>query len=540
MEKTFDTLQEMLYQSIEKHSKRDCLSFVDETPLSYADFGKEVFKLSSALIESGIKKGDKIAILSHNMPNWGVAYFATLNVGGITVPLMPDFSETEIENIVEHSEAKAVFVSDRLASKLNNCNISKEITVTNIDRLDVFSNQFPTTKEVSFDKVLPSDIATIVYTSGTTGKSKGVVLTHENLVEEIIMVSHLQLVTYTDVYLSLLPLSHTYECSLGLLTNIMAGSSTFYLQKPPTPSILLPALKKVKPTMILSVPLIIEKIFKNTILPKFTATPLLRSLYKIPFFRKLMHRKACNELVKVFGGNIKFFGIGGAKLSQQVEQFLIEGKSFPYAIGYGLTETAPLIAGVNPSMVKIGSTGPALRGVQLKIHDPKPQTGEGEIWVKGANVMQGYYKEEEITKTVFEDGWFKTGDLGVIDKNGFLSIKGRLKNVIIGASGENIYPEDIESVINSHKLVNESIVIEEKGNLVAMVQLNKEELEKLYKHWKEEWSEKTDKMMIELKEYVNSKVNKFSKIHSVTTVTFDLERTATQKVKRFKYTKTDN
>lgn len=253
-----------------------------------------------------------------------------------------------------------------------------------------------------------------------------------------------------------------------------------------------------------------------------------------------MHRKACNELVKVFGGNIKFFGIGGAKLSQQVEQFLIEGKSFPYAIGYGLTETAPLIAGVNPSMVKIGSTGPALRGVQLKIHDPKPQTGEGEIWVKGANVMQGYYKEEEITKTVFEDGWFKTGDLGVIDKNGFLSIKGRLKNVIIGASGENIYPEDIESVINSHKLVNESIVIEEKGNLVAMVQLNKEELEKLYKHWKEEWSEKTDKMMIELKEYVNSKVNKFSKIHSVTTVTFDLERTATQKVKRFKYTKTDN
>ncbi len=540
MEKTFDTLQEMLYQSIEKHSKRDCLSFVDKTPLSYADFGKEVFKLSSALIESGIKKGEKIAILSHNMPNWGVAYFATINMGGITVPLMPDFCETEIENIVEHSEAKVIFVSDRLASKLNNCNINKEITVVNIDRLDVFSNQFPTTKEVIFDKVFPSDIATIVYTSGTTGKSKGVVLTHDNLVEEVIMVSHLQPVTYTDIYLSLLPLSHTYECSLGLLTNIMAGSSTFYLQKPPTPSILLPALKKVKPTMILSVPLIIEKIFKNTILPKFTATPLLRSLYKIPFFRKLMHRKACNELVKVFGGNIKFFGIGGAKLSQQVEQFLIEGKSFPYAIGYGLTETAPLIAGVNPSMVKIGSTGPALRGVQLKIHDPKPQTGEGEIWAKGANIMQGYYKEEEITKTVFEDGWFKTGDLGVIDKNGFLSIKGRLKNVIIGASGENIYPEDIESVINSHKLVNESIVIEEKGNLVAMVQLNKEELEKLYKHWKEEWSEKTDKMMIELKEYVNSKVNKFSKIHSVTTVTFDLERTATQKVKRFKYTKTEN
>jgi long-chain acyl-CoA synthetase len=317
----------------------------------------------------------------------------------------------------------------------------------------------------------------------------------------------------------------------------MSGSSTYYLEKPPTPSVLLPALKKVKPTMILSVPLIIEKIFKNSIYPKLTATKTLRTLYKIPFFRKLMHKKACKELVNIFGGKVLFFGIGGAKLSKQVEQFLIEGKVFPYAIGYGLTETAPLIAGVNPTMVKMQTTGPALNGVEIKIHNPKATTGEGEIWVKGENIMLGYYKEEEITKSVFEDGWFKTGDVGVLDDEGFLSIKSRLKNVIIGASGENIYPEDIESVINSHKLVNESIVLEQKGKLVAMVQLNKEELEKRYIHFKEEWSEKTDKMMMELKEYVNSKVNKISKISVVIPVHEDLERTATQKVKRFKYIK---
>ena len=527
----------MLNQSIVKHSNRNCLSFVDSTPITYREFGSQVYSLSKTLLKNGFTKGDKIAILSHNMPNWGVVYFAIVNIGAVTVPLMPDFSECELTNIIEHSEAKAVFVSNRLQQKLNNCFINSSIQTINIDDLSAYINPEVVDSANEFCKVLPGDLASLVYTSGTTGKSKGVMLSHNNLVEQLIMVSKLQPVCETDVYLSILPLPHTYECSLGLLTNIMSGSSTYYLEKPPTPSILLPALLKVRPTMILSVPLIMEKIFKSTIYPKLTATKTLRTLYKIPFFRKIMHKKACKELVSVFGGRVLFFGIGGAKLSKQVEQFLIEGKVFPYAIGYGLTETAPLIAGVNPRMVKLQTTGPALEGVQLKIHNPKPHTGEGEIWVKGANVMMGYYKEEEITKSVFENEWFKTGDIGTMDKNGFVSIKSRLKNVIIGASGENIYPEDIESVINSHSMVTESIVLEQQGKLVAMVQFNKEELEKLYQHWKEEWSEKTEKMIAELKDYVNSKVNKISKISTVILVTEDLERTATQKVKRFKYFK---
>lgn len=537
MEKTFNTLQEMLSQSITKYSNCKCLSFVDSTPISYQEFGDQVYNLSKTLLRNGFTKGDKIAILSHNMPNWGVAYFAIVNIGAVTVPLMPDFSEYELTNIIEHSESKAVFVSHRLQQKLDDCTIDASVEKINIDNLSTYINPEVYDQANEFEPLFSSDLASLVYTSGTTGKSKGVMLSHNNLLEQIIMVSKLQPVSESDVYLSILPLPHTYECSLGLLTNIMSGSSTYYLEKPPTPSILLPALLKVKPTMILSVPLIIEKIFKNNVYPKLTATKTLRTLYKIPFFRKIMHKKACKELVSVFGGRILFFGIGGAKLSKQVEQFLIEGKVFPYAIGYGLTETAPLIAGVNPKMVKLQSTGPALEGVEIKIHHPKPHTGEGEIWVKGANVMMGYYKEDEITKSVFEDGWFKTGDIGTMDKNGFVSIKSRLKNVIIGASGENIYPEDIESVINSHSMVTESIVLEQQGKLVAMVQFNKEELEKFYQHWKVEWSEKTDKIMAELKDYVNSKVNKFSKISTVISVTEDLERTATQKVKRFKYFK---
>lgn len=537
MEKTFNTLQEMLNQSIVKYNNRNCLSYVDGKPLSYNEFGNQVYHLSKMLLDKGFCKGDKIAILSQNMPNWGVVYFAIINIGAVTVPLMPDFSEYEIANILEHSESKAIFVSSKLEKKLSDYNQNNVIEQFNIEQIGDPTVSIDSGEEFNFPKADPNDLASIVYTSGTTGKSKGVMLSHHNLVEELIMVSYLQPVSETDIYLSILPLPHTYECSLGLLTNVMCGASTYYLEKPPTPTILLPALKKIKPTMILSVPLIIEKIFKSSIYPKLTASKTLRNLYKISYFRKLMHRKACKELVNVFGGNILFFGIGGAKLSKQVEQFLIEGKVFPYAIGYGLTETAPLIAGVNPKMVKMQSTGPALKGVELKIDNPNPKTGEGEIWAKGENIMMGYYKEPEITKSVFEDGWFKTGDIGVIDNNGFLSIKSRLKNVIIGASGENIYPEDIESVINSHRMVTESIVLEEQGKLVAMVQLNKEELEKLYQHWKEEWSEKTDKLILELKEYVNAKVNKFSKISTVIQVTEDLERTATQKVKRFKYFK---
>ena len=291
---------------------------------------------------------------------------------------------------------------------------------------------------------------------------------------------------------------------------------------------------------MLTVPLIIEKIYFNKILPTFTEKKLIRLLYNIPIIRKKLNSIAGKKLYKTFGGEVKFFGIGGAKLNKTVERFLREA-SFPYAIGYGLTETAPLLAGANPKETVFESTGPPIENIELKINDPDPKTGEGEIWARGPNIMKGYYKEPKLTAEVLtEDGWFKTGDLGVLDKENNLFIKGRLKNMIVGASGENIYPEEIESVINNFRFVVESLVIQQKGKLVALVHLNIEELEKKYQVIRQDMADlledKKQELLTELKEYVNSKVNKFSQINKVELQPVPFQKTATFKIKRFLYT----
>jgi long-chain acyl-CoA synthetase len=275
-------------------------------------------------------------------------------------------------------------------------------------------------------------------------------------------------------------------------------------------------------------------------MPAFRDKLILKLLYKISFFRKKLNAAAGKKLMKTFGGHLKFYGIGGAKLNKTVEKFLLEAK-FPYAIGYGLTETAPLLAGANPSKSVYESTGPAIEGIELIIHSPDRKTGEGEIWAKGPNVMKGYYKEPEITKEVLTpDGWFRTGDLGTLDNNNNLYIKGRLKNMILSSSGENIYPEEIESIINNFRFVVESLVVQQKGKLVAMVHINMEELEKKYQNLKEDMSDifeqKREELLLELKEYVNSQVNKFSQINKVVLQPVPFQKTATLKIKRFMYT----
>lgn len=547
MEKQFTTLQELFQYSVEEFSNNISLAFVGKKPYTYSEFGFKVEEYSSILKKNNVHQGDKVALLAPNSPEWGITYFAILNIGAVVVPLMTDFSEHEICNIITHSEAKVLFVQNRLYAKNKNAFSGIQLII-DIDSGNLLSEQIVRIDEISEDyKVLPSDLAAIIYTSGTTGKSKGVMLTHHNLVSQIIMVSKLQPIFSTDIYLSVLPLSHTYECSLGLLTCIMSGCSTYYLEKPPTAAALLPAIKIVRPTLMLTVPLIIEKIFKSKIYPELTKNPLFKIMYKVPVMRKLMHKKAAKALYEIFGGKLRFFGIGGAKLDYNVERFLIEGKCFPYAIGYGLTETSPLIAGVNPQMVHLQSTGPALEGVALKINNPDEITGEGEIWAKGDNVMIGYYKEPELTKQVLtEDNWFKTGDIGYFDNKNRLYIKSRLKNVIIGSNGENIYPEDIETVINSHRFVSESIVVEKKGRLVALVNFNMENIESNYSQikanfsqkvdeFKSEFDEKMDAMKNELIHYVNSRVSKASKITYVVAIKTEFEKTPTQKIKRFKY-----
>jgi len=498
-----------------------------------------------ALERKGICPGDKVALLSTNMPNWGLVYFSITFMGAVVVPVLPDFSGTEVQNVLEHSESKALFISSGLLSRIEGFSSDTLKTIIQIEDFSIISSE---NDYVYVNDAVPQhtyepseeDLASIIYTSGTTGRSKGVMLTHKNICFNALRGKIIQPVDEHDRFLSVLPLSHTYENTLGLILPLLGGSCVYYLRKPPTPPVLLPALELVKPTVMLTVPLIIEKIYFNKILPTFREKFILRMLYKVPVFRKVLNAAAGKKLYKTFGGHLKFFGIGGAKLNKSVEKFLSEAK-FPYAIGYGLTETAPLLAGANPAKTVFTSTGPAIKDIELKINNPDKKTGEGEIWARGATVMKGYFKEPEMTSEVITpDGWFRTGDLGTLDKNNNLYIKGRLKNMIVGASGENIYPEEIESVINNFRFVVESLVVQKKGKLVAYVHLNMEELEKKYQHLKQDMSDKFEEtkqeLLAELKEYVNSQVNKFSQIYKVELQPVPFQKTATLKIKRFLYT----
>jgi long-chain acyl-CoA synthetase len=473
-----------------------------------------------------------------------MSYLAITYMGAVAVPILPDFSEEEVDNVLNHSEAKAILVSQGLRHKVS-CQKCKglqfRIALEDFSLIDVgIEVTFnPATHSETEFNVSEDDLAAIIYTSGTTGSSKGVMLSHKNLFSNVISCSKVQHLDTSDRMLSILPLSHTYENTVGFLLPLHRGSSVYYLDKLPTPTVLLPALKKVRPTLMLSVPLIIDKIYRRRILPTFTKNRFISSLYRIPFIRKRLNILAGRKLMQMFGGELRFFGIGGAKLDKDVEQFLGEAR-FPYAIGYGLTETSPLLAGVNPQTTRLESTGPAVYSVELKINDPDPKTGEGEIWARGPNVMKGYFKEQALTREVLtEDGWFKTGDLGLLDKDNYLFIKGRLKSMIVGLSGENIYPEEIESLINSYRFVSESLIVDRKGKLVALVHFNREELEEKAQHLKEEVSQYVERRIEELREevrsYVNSRVNKFSQIKIVIAHHEPFKKTATQKIKRFLY-----
>ena len=537
----------MLQVSFKNFADRNSLCFVGEEAKTYRQLKTDVEALGTCLRGMGIGKGTHVAILSANMPNWGVAFFALGSIGAVAVPILPDFHPAEIRNIIKHADVEAIFVSENLLGKIE----TEEYPLVKIIHIETFKEQnaedYPTADlepsgDFQYEDVAEDDLMSIIYTSGTTGKSKGVMLTHKNIVWTGQQSLSLKYISEEDRFLSVLPLSHTFENTLSLIFPIMFGASVHYLQKPPTASVLLPALEIVKPTIMLVVPLIIEKIYKGKIMPQINNKAITRNLYKVRFFRKLLNRLAGKKLYETFGGELKFFGVGGAKLDDQVERFLMDGK-FPLAIGYGLTETSPLLAGAVGKNVRYQSTGIAMKGVQLRIANADPKTGEGEIQAKGENVMKGYFKEPGITKEVFsEDGWFRTGDLGKFDKSGFLYIRGRIKNMIVGASGENIYPEEIESVINRMEYVLESLVVQQKGRLVAMVHLNMEEVEQRVKNMKSMKDEavhkinaKVDEVLNEIQQKVNEEVNKFSRIQMIVLQPVPFEKTPTQKIKRFLY-----
>jgi long-chain acyl-CoA synthetase len=540
------TFPAMFNETLIKYGKSNAYSFVGEKPKTYEKVNDEIIALTAFLESNGIMPGDKVAVLSTNMPNWGVTYFAITFMGAVAVPILPDFSNTEVGNVLEHSGAKAIFISSSLLGRIEGY---KSEVLKMAVLIEDYAFHFSGTNAVPFDatarpikkyEVEEENLASIIYTSGTTGRSKGVMLTHKNITFSAIRGRMIQPIDETDRFLSVLPLSHTYENTLGLILPMLGGACVYYLRKPPTPAVLVPAMAEVKPTLMLTVPLIIEKIYFNKILPAFKEKFLLRMLYKISFFRKILNKAAGKKLMKTFGGELKFYGVGGAKLNKTVEKFLLEAK-FPYAIGYGLTETSPILAGANPANSVYESTGPKIDGIELIINNPDKKTGEGEIWARGPIVMKGYYKEPDMTKEVItEDGWFKTGDLGTLDHNNNLFIKGRLKNMILSSTGENIYPEEIESIINNFRFVVESLVVQQKGKLVALVHINMEEMEKKYHDLKQDmtkqFDEKVEEVLSELQEYVNTHVNKFSQIQKVVLQPDPFQKTATLKIKRFLYT----
>ena len=536
-EKYVDTISKLYEYATTVYSKKQYTQWYDtkEGGYTYSSFKNKCDSISKLLTQYGIGAGDKVAILSQSMPNWSVAFFSTVSFGRIAIPILPDSSENEITNIINHSESKVIFASQRLISKINAEVISKMTLVINMDTFDIIhADEEHFTCDGKTSVPTPDDIATIIYTSGTTGSAKGVVLSHRNLASNVVSCYHSCKRTSKDRWLSILPMAHTLEMTLSMLYPMYCGATVYYLQKPPVPSILMKALKIVKPTTMLTVPMIIEKVYKGSVLPT------IKKSRTLTWMNEHMHGLMCRiigmKLKKTFGGCISFYGIGGAKLDPEVEAFLLKAK-FPYAIGYGLTETSPLLGYSMNGWRTVGSFGYPVYNVQLKLHDVNPETGEGEIVAKGPNVMLGYYKDPKRTKSVFtEDGWFRTSDIAIQDEKGRFYIKGRNNNMILGPSGENIYPEEIENVLNNLEGVNESIVVERDGKLVALVQpqenyieWNSESEDKLY--------EKLDMWKGRLLKLVNKNVSKASQVSSVEVMKEPFEKTATQKIRRFKYKK---
>ncbi len=529
------TLNKVFQYTTSKYWDRTMAQFVDgEQKYTYSSFGEKCNMLSTRMSRFGISAGDKVAILSQNMPNWTLAFFAATAFGRVAIPILPDSSENEVTNILNHSESKVIFISKRLRYKLSQECIDKLTLVVDIETLEFIKKNKDDFQCNGWIKdPQPDDLATILYTSGTTGKAKGVMLSHRNICHNLVASFKAQPCFKNDRFLSILPMAHAYEMCVSSLYSMYVGACCYYISKPPTPSILLPALKKVKPTIMLAVPLIIEKVYNNSVVPTIKKSRVLTWMEQ--HTPHILYWMIGKRLLKTFGGKLRFFGVGGSKIDTKVEEFLIKC-GFPYAVGYGLTETAPLVCNVIVTKKKrLGSIGVASYKVDIRLDNVDPQTGEGEIVCRGDNVMLGYYRDPERTLQVLDDeGWFHTNDVATMDEQGNYYIKGRLNNTILGPSGENIYPEEIEQVINNIEGVEESLVMERDGKLVALVKFTDNAI-----NWdqatEDKWFEELEARKKAILEWVNKKVGKNSKIGEVDAMKEPFEKTATQKIRRFKY-----
>ena len=475
-------------ESIRKNWEKEALSNYREKGYSYKQIAGMMVKQHIAFRECGIEEGDKIALLGRNSANWCAMYLAVVTYGAVVVPILPDFKPDDLHNIINHSDSKILFVDDKLWESLEPDKIREIKCARSLDSFEMllsrsekiteiyksldekFAKAYPSFSkdDIKFSAIDNEKLAALSYTSGTTGFSKGVMIPHRSLAANIRYAQKNMPLESGDPVVSFLPLAHTYGGAFEFLFPFTYGCHITILTKTPSPQILIQAFKEIRPRLILSVPLVIEKVYKKQLLPVISK-PTMKVLLKIPGINKILFRKVREKLETSFGGRFKEIVIGGAAFNADAERFFRK-IGMRYAVGYGMTECGPLIAYDGWRTARFASCGKAVDTLEVKIDSPDPQNTVGEIILRGDNVMLGYYKNEKATKEVIdENGWMYTGDLGVIDKDGYIYIKGRSKDMLLGPSGKNIYPEEIESKINNYKYVIESVVISEDDKLVGLI-----------------------------------------------------------------------
>ena len=542
----------LIEQSIRLNWEQPALTELQGNTLYYKDFAKEIDKLHEFFKVEGIKKGDKIAMCGKNSANWAITFFATLSYGAVSVSILNEFDSKSVEFIVDHSDAKVMFADKNIWNSIDEAKVPKVKTVYSFDDFSLLKSDSQELKEfvvnsseyfakkyekgyfvndVSFRADKPEELAVINYTSGTTSSPKGVMIPYRSLWSNTKYANeNVAFVTPGDNILCMLPMAHTYGLAFEILNTISLGGNICFLGKSPTPRVLQEAFKETKPKLVLVVPLILEKIVNKVVLPKLQQGATAR-LIKLPLLNRIVYSKVRKSMIEFFGGNLIEVVVGGAALNHEVENFLKKIK-FPFTIGYGMTECGPLISYVYWSEYRKRSSGQVVDRMQAKIDSEDEQNIVGEILVKGTNLMLGYYKNEEATKETFtEDGWFKTGDLGTIDSDNYIYIKGRNKNMILGPSGQNIYPEDIEERLNASHYIEESLAIGENNKIVALIAPDKDTLGKEGIE-QEKWEELFSKVV----EDINKTLPTYSKIASFR-MQEEFEKTPKRSIRRFKYQK---
>ena len=544
---------ELIEKSIVSNWEKDALTDFKGATLQYHDVARKIEKLHIIFESSGVQKGDKIALCGRNSSSWAVAFLATLTYGAVAVPILHEFTADQIHNIVNHSEAKLLFVGDYVATVIDQTKMPHlegiiylpdySLVISRTDKLtyarehlnELFGKKYPKyfrKEHVNYYKEQsPDELALINYTSGTTGFSKGVMVPYRALWSnyDFAMTVLGKIIKKGDNVISILPMAHMYGMAFEFMFEFIFGCHVFYLTRVPSPAIIAAAFAEVKPAIIIAVPLVIEKIIRKKVFPKIQNNRM-RLLLNMPVVNKKVNQKICDQVVKAFGGNFYEIIVGGAAFNQEVEQFL-KRIGFPYTVGYGATECAPIICYADYHDFAPGSCGKPVVHMEVKIDSPDPENVPGESLARGLNVMLGYYKNEEATaQTLDSEGWYHTGDLGTMDADGNVYIKGRSKNMLLGANGQNIYPEEIEDRLNSMAMVNECVVVQRGEKLVGLVYPDFDEAATMRLN-----DSDLEGIMEQNRQELNSTQPAYCKLAAIEIVKEEFEKTPKKSIKRYLY-----